>query len=128
MAIHKHLLIRAEVKKPIIDPAAAEEWLRKVVDSIGMVITEHGGPHVDYVDKPDNCGIAGIVMIETSHCSLHIWDKADPPLLQFDIYSCASFDEKAVLELLEEMEPTNVDCILVDRALSKMRLYFPETS
>ncbi len=122
MAIHKHLIVRAEVKNPITDPTIAGEWLRKVVDNIGMVITEHGGPYVDYVCKPDNHGIAGIVMIETSHCSLHVWDRIDPPLMQFDIYSCAPFDEKKVLKLLDEMNPINIDHICIDRGESKMNI------
>jgi len=113
--IHKHLIIRAEVKNPITETEVAAEWLQRVVKAIDMKITEHGGPYVDYVNKPNNCGIAGIVMIETSHCSLHIWDKIEPPFVQFDIYSCAEFDEKQVLKLLDEMNPTKIDHICLDR-------------
>lgn len=113
--IHKHLIVRAEVARPFVEVTVAEAWLRNLVSEIGMVITNHGGPHVDYVEKEGNCGIAGIVMIETSHCSLHIWDKQEPPLVQLDVYSCADYDHNIVLGLLEEMEPTKLDWILLDR-------------
>ena len=115
MLEHKHLIVRAEVKKPFVDPEVTKDWLRRLVEAIGMNITKSGGPHVDYVDVPDNSGIAGIVMIETSHCSIHIWDKAEPPLVQMDVYSCKCYDANTVLSFLEEMEPTLIHHVLVDR-------------
>ena len=116
MVLHKHLLLRAEVRKPITDPEMAKDWLTRLVAEIGMVITKSGGPHADYVDKPDNCGIAAFAMIETSHCSVHIWDRQTPPLVQLDVYSCASFEPHKVLKILEEMDPIKVDGIVVNRA------------
>jgi S-adenosylmethionine/arginine decarboxylase-like enzyme len=115
MVEHKHLIIRAEVNKPFVDPEITKDWLRRLVAAIGMNITKSGGPHVDYVDVPGNSGIAGVVMIETSHCSIHIWEQADPPLVQMDVYSCKCFDVDVVLEHLNEMEPTKVDHLLLDR-------------
>ena len=85
MVEHKHLFIRAEVKKPFTDPEITKDWLRRLVEAIGMKITKSGGPHVDYVDVPGNSGIAGVVMIETSHASIHIWDQIEPPLVQMDV-------------------------------------------
>jgi S-adenosylmethionine/arginine decarboxylase-like enzyme len=115
MVEHNHLIIRAEVKKPFVDPEITKDWLKRLVAAIGMNITKSGGPHVDYVDVPGNSGIAGIVMIETSHCSIHVWDKADPPSVQMDVYSCKCFNTDTVLEFLKEMEPTRIDQLLVDR-------------
>ena len=92
MIEHKHFIIRAEVKKPIIDPEVAKKWLTDLVSNIGMLITPSGGPHVDYISKPGNLGVASIVMIETSHCAMHIWDHFDPPLIQMDVYSCKDYD------------------------------------
>lgn len=114
--VHQHLLVRAEVSEPIVSVEVAKEWLVKLVDEIGMVITKSGGPHVDYVDKPGNAGIAGIVMIETSHCALHIWDQLNPPLVQLDVYSCSQFDENKVLKMLESMKPTKVNYFTFDRS------------
>jgi S-adenosylmethionine/arginine decarboxylase-like enzyme len=103
------------VKKPFRLISEAVTWLYELVDEIGMNITEHGGPHVDYVDKENNCGIAGVVMIETSHISLHVWDKQDPPLVQMDVYSCSDYNEDAVIAFLSEMEPSNIDYLVIDR-------------
>lgn len=115
MVEHKHLLLRAEVKKPFVDPDVTKDWLRRLVEAIGMNITKSGGPHVDYVDVPGNSGIAGIVMIETSHASIHVWDKAEPPLVQMDVYSCKCFSVETVVDFLNEMEPTQIDQLFVDR-------------
>jgi len=114
--VHKHLIIRAEVEKPLIEIIDGTNWLLKLVEKIGMDITPHGGPHVDYVDKDGNEGLAGIVMIQTSHCSIHVWHKNDPPLAQIDVYSCAEYDIKDVLGHLKEMEPTKIDFKVLDRA------------
>jgi len=115
MVEHKHLIIRAEVKKPFVDPEVTKDWLKRLVEAIGMNITKSGGPHVDYVDVPGNSGIAGIVMIETSHCSIHVWEKAEPPLVQMDVYSCKHFNTQTVLDMLEEMEPTKIEKADINR-------------
>lgn len=118
MLKHKHLIIRADVDKPFTDCDKAANWLSDLVKEINMNITNSGGPHVDYVEKEGNCGIAGVVMIETSHISLHIWDKQDPPLLQMDVYSCADYNENAVIAFLSEMEPSHIEYMLIDREKS----------
>ena len=115
MIDHKHLIIRAEVKNPFVDPKTTKDWLERLVSAINMKITTSGGPHVDYVEVPGNFGIAGIVMIETSHCSIHIWDQQDPPLVQMDVYSCKEYDTKVVIDLLQEMNVTKLDYVLIDR-------------
>jgi len=115
MVVHKHLIVRSEVKSPIISVEKAEDWLRRLVDAIGMQITEHGGPHCDYVKKDGNEGIAAIVMIETSHCSIHVWDKEDPPLVQVDVYSCADYDHTEVLRFVDEMDCQTIHYTLIDR-------------
>ena len=112
---HSHLIIRAEVKKPFTKPKQAREWLKKLVKDIGMTICKHGGPHVDYVKKPGNFGIAGVVMIETSHIALHVWDQNEPPLVQLDVYSCSRFDTRTVEAALKDMEPTEIHTLLLDR-------------
>jgi len=116
MPAHKHVLIRAEVKKPIVDREVAIDWMKRLVAEIGMKITEHGGPHCDYVEKENNQGIAVIAMIETSHCAMHIWDKEDPPLAQIDVYSCAEFRVWDVLEFVYEMRPSKISFKLFDRS------------
>jgi len=113
--VHKHLIIRAEVKRPIIDPGVAKDWLRRLIAAIGMKITKNGGPHCDYVKKENNEGIAAVAIIETSHVALHIWDKNNPPLAQIDVYSCSEFDPNVVAQYLKVMEPINVGYKFLDR-------------
>lgn len=115
MVVHQHLIVRAEVQNPITSTDQAKEWLSRLVDAIGMKICKGGGPHAHYVDQPGNLGVASIVMIETSHASLHIWDQFDPPLVQFDVYSCAPYEVQTVFDLLEEMKPTKISYSLLDR-------------
>jgi S-adenosylmethionine/arginine decarboxylase-like enzyme len=115
MVDHMHLLIRAEVAKPFTDPITTIDWMKKLISDLGMVITAHGGPHCDYVDKPDNAGIACVAMIETSHCALHVWDRATPPLAQLDVYSCREFDMAIVKKALNDMDPKRMEWRLFDR-------------
>ena len=65
MPEHKHLLIRAEVNKPIKEEKILKKWLKDLVKKIDMKIIK--GPYTAYVNKEGNKGITGIVAIETSH-------------------------------------------------------------
>jgi S-adenosylmethionine/arginine decarboxylase-like enzyme len=112
---HKHLIIRANVSKPLVSVEATKDWLCRLVSSIGMKICKSGGPHVDYIEAEGNCGIAGVAMIETSHISCHFWDQIEPPLAQIDIYSCAEYSIDSVFSALNEFEPIKVDYILINR-------------
>ena len=115
MLVHKHLIIRAEIEKPIIDRGIAIDWLKRLIENIGMQITEHGGPHADYVEKEGNCGIAAVAIIETSHVGVHIWDQENPPLAQIDVYSCSPFKVRDILPFVHEMAPTKIWYKLLDR-------------
>ena len=75
-----------------------------------------GGPYVRYVTKEGNKGVTGIVMIETSHIAVHIWDENLPALVQCDVYSCAEFSSNEVLANFMIMEPTKIEYMLLDRA------------
>jgi len=114
MPKHKHLIIRAEVKHPIMSEWELRKWLKNLVKIIDMKIV--GGPYTAYVTKEGNRGITGVVMIETSHISIHIWDEERPSLVQCDIYSCAEFSVPEVLLEFTMMEPTKIDYMVLDRA------------
>ena len=114
MPEHKHLIIRAEVNHPITSEKELKRWLRKLVKKIDMNIIK--GPYASYVSKEGNRGITGIVMIETSHISNHVWDENKPALVQCDVYSCAEFSSNEVLSEFIEMEPIKVEHVLLDRA------------
>ena len=114
MPKHKHLIIRAEVIRPITSEKEIKKWLRNLVKKIDMNIIK--GPYASYVSKEGNRGITGIVMIETSHIAVHIWDEQVPSLVQCDVYSCAEFSSSEVLMEFAVMEPTKIEHMLLDRA------------
>ena len=114
MPKHKHLIIRAEVNRPITSEKEIKKWLRNLVKKIDMNIIK--GPYASYVSKEGNRGITGIVMIETSHIAMHVWDETSPALVQCDVYSCAEFSSNEVLIEFVTMKPTKIEHILLDRA------------
>ena len=113
MPKHKHLIIRAEVKHPITSEWELRKWLKNLVKIIDMKIV--GGPYTAYVTKEGNRGITGVVMIETSHISIHIWDETTPALVQCDIYSCAEFQQGEVIMHLDIMKPKKIEYMMIDR-------------
>jgi len=113
MPVHKHLIIRAEVRYPITSERELKKWLRNLVKKIDMKIIK--GPYAAYVSKEGNRGLTGIVMIETSHISIHIWDEESPALVQCDVYSCAEFSSNEVLAEFVSMDVVTIDKILLDR-------------
>ena len=115
MVPHDHMIMRAEVRKPFTDPETVKTWLETLIKKLGMKITEHGGPHVDYVNEEGNKGIAAVAMISTSHIALHIWDQEEPAIAQLDVYSCKHFPAVKVIEAIEVMDPTRVEYHFVDR-------------
>ena len=74
------------------------------------------GPFASYVDAEGNKGLTAIVMIETSHIAFHIWDEADPGLIQFDLYTCGSLDLDKVMNTLKSyFTLEEYDYVLFDR-------------
>ena len=114
---HKHLIIRAETKKTPEDPKWLHSWLVQLVGDIGMEICQ--GPITAYVDVPGNKGLTGVVIIETSHIAVHIWDEVNPGLLQMDVYSCADFNPQDIFDKIEEaFEPVKLEYKFLDREKS----------
>ena len=113
MPKHKHLIIRAEVNRPITSEKKIKQWLRKLVKKIDMKIIK--GPYSGYVWKEGNRGVTGVVMIETSHIAIHIWDEVSPALVQCDVYSCAEFSSNEVLAEFASMGITKIDHLMLDR-------------
>jgi S-adenosylmethionine/arginine decarboxylase-like enzyme len=114
MIFHKHLLVNAKVKDPIKTEESAIDFLTRLVNRIDMKIIK--GPFASYVDKPGNRGLTAIVMIETSHIAFHIWDEADPSLVQFDLYTCGKLDLAEVLSAFgETFEVISMEYNLFDR-------------
>ena len=100
MALHNHLLLNAKVKRPPVDAQETIDWLRNLVESIGMKVIQ--GPFASYVEKEGNRGLTATVMIETSHIAFHVWDEESPALLQFDLYTCSTLPVPAVIKMIDE--------------------------
>lgn len=102
------------MRKPLVDIEDTKQWVREIVKALGMKIVI--GPYAHYCTAKDNNGITGGCNIETSHVSLHCWDKTNPPLFRFDVYSCATFDSRKVIDMInEKVDPTQLDYIILDR-------------
>ncbi len=110
---HKHLIIRAEVNKPPKEASWVHSWLNQLVSKIGMKVCQ--GPITAYVDVPGNCGVTGVVIIETSHIAIHVWDEPNPALVQLDVYTCGPFNKELIFEELEQMEPVKIEWKYLDR-------------
>lgn len=115
MLEHKHLLIRAEVKKPpTVDQTDwMHDWFKGLIEAIGMKVLM--GPFVTYLDVEGNRGFTGVCIIETSHMAMHVWDECDPGIMQFDVYTCGALDINTVFDQLQVFEPTKIDYKFLDR-------------
>lgn len=113
MLVHKHLIIRAEVKNAPTDSHWTVNWLKELVAKIGMKVC--AGPISAYVDVPGNRGLTAVIIIETSHIALHCWDEFDPQLMQFDVYTCGPLDPDDIFQELDQFEPIKVEYKYIDR-------------
>ena len=113
--VHKHFILRAEVKDPPRqrDQLLIKNWVLRLIKDIGMQVM--AGPEVRYVTKEGNEGLTAVAIIETSHIALHVWDKADPPLVQLDVYTCGPFKPGIVLKYIQEFHPTKIQWKYLDR-------------
>jgi S-adenosylmethionine/arginine decarboxylase-like enzyme len=100
MALHNHVLINGFTLLPPTDEKQTIEWMQKLVDSIGMKTIQ--GPYASYVTKEGNRGLTAVVMIETSHIAMHVWDETDPATMQFDLYTCSTLPVEKVIKNLED--------------------------
>lgn len=114
MIFHKHLLVNAKVHNPIKNEQEGIDFLTNLVNQIDMKIIK--GPFASYVDKDGNKGLTAVVMIETSHIAFHIWDEADPSLVQFDLYTCGKLELDKVLSIFKEtFDVQTLEFVLFDR-------------
>jgi len=100
MALHNHVLINGYTLLPPTDEEKTKVWMQALVDSIGMKTIQ--GPFASYVTKEGNRGLTAVVMIETSHIAMHVWDESDPAFMQFDLYTCSTLPVEKVVKNLED--------------------------
>ena len=113
MLVHKHLIIRAECLDPPLDQQYVEQWLKNVVELIGMKVCK--GPISAYVDVEGNEGATGVVIIETSHVAIHVWDRRIPALVQLDVYTCGDFQPQKIFNALQEFDVQKLEYKYLDR-------------
>ena len=97
---HLHLLVKGYISNPPKSEEILNQWFRELVNKVGMVVV--AGPTSVYVHEEGNEGITGTVTLATSHASIHVWDAANPPMFQFDLYSCSDFKPEQVLNHINE--------------------------
>ena len=110
---HKHLIVRAEINEPPKSVVAIHDWMRELVDKIGMNILM--GPYAVYSDMEGNAGLTAVTIIETSHIALHVWDEVTPALMQLDVYTCSTLDINDVFEAIKVWDPTKIEYKYIDR-------------
>jgi S-adenosylmethionine/arginine decarboxylase-like enzyme len=110
---HKHLIIRAEIENPPVDPIWATNWLKHLVSKIGMKILM--GPIATYCNVPGNAGLTAAVIIETSHIVLHVWDEGDVAELQFDVYTCSHLNPQDIFDELSQFDPIKIEYKYLNR-------------
>jgi hypothetical protein len=90
LLVHKHLIVRAESKRPPKDEEAIVDWMRDFVESIGMKILM--GPFAKYLDIPGNRG------------------------LTVAVYSCGEFDEHDICKkIAKDFELTKIEYKYLNR-------------
>lgn len=112
-AVHKHLIVRAEVENPPVDENWAIQWISKLTSDIGMNILL--GPFAKYLDVPGNRGLTVATIIETSHIVMHVWDEENPSMLQLDVYTCGSLDTDIIFNSINDFKPIKVEYKYLDR-------------
>lgn len=100
MLAHKHLIVRGSIRTP----GGAGEIRRSLTDIVALVgmrvLREAEALHCD---EDGNVGYTGTVLLTTSHMAWHDWTRAGGVSdFQFDLYSCAPFEPRAVVAFLEE--------------------------
>ncbi len=117
---HIHLIVKCYIKNPPQTEEVLNDWFRRLVEKVRMVVV--AGPTSVYVNEPGNEGLTGTVTLATSHASIHIWDKYEIPMAQFDIYSCTCFSPEEVLEHLNEFDLVSGEYLFLDRNGDTMTL------
>lgn len=111
---HKHIIITAEnMKNPPKLAVDVEKWLKELVDLVNMKVLM--GPYAVRCETLGNEGVTGIVCIETSHASIHVWDTDCTPFAKMDLYSCKYFDEQVVINHFKQFSPSKIYATIINR-------------
>ena len=117
---HKHLIVKAKVKTPPRTDAAVKHFLSEAVDKVGMTVIN--GPHASYVSEPGNEGATGVAILAESHTAMHVWDAVVPAEIQFDLYSCKTFDPQVIIQMFARYNPLEIHFKFLDREFDFIEL------
>ena len=111
---HKHIMLNGiDLQTPLRSAHLVIDWLLELVEKVGMKVLF--GPNAVRCDTMGNEGVTGLVCIETSHASIHVWDSCDRMFFKADLYSCKDFDIQQVIEHCRVFGPVRVDYVVIDR-------------
>lgn len=111
---HEHLLVRAELRDPILDTQAVEAWLSDLIVAIEMQTLK--GPFSIYSTMPGNTGVTAGAILSTSHIMLHTFEDENYTLLQLDVYSCSCINIDTVVSHIESFfTPYVIEFKFLDR-------------
>lgn len=110
---HLHLIVKGTIKNPPTEVDVLNKWFIELVEKVRMVVV--AGPTSVYVHEEGNEGLTGTVTLATSHGSYHCWDNTNPPMFQFDLYSCSEFSVEEVIDHLNEFELISYTYMMIDR-------------
>lgn len=113
---HRHIIVNCEgIRNPpaVGSETFVENWMQELIKAVKMKILIP--PKAVYLDTEGNEGITGISCIETSHTSIHVWEKLNPSIIRFDLYSCADFEISTVIDFLKEFDPWKINYLVINR-------------
>lgn len=110
---HIHFLATVTLDKPRFTEQSVADWLIRLVRAVEMEVLS--GPHVSVCNDPGNEGITGVIVLSTSHSSIHVWDQLVEPYAKLDLYSCKRFALDTVLGMIEELHPRVCEYEVIDR-------------
>ena len=110
---HRHLIVRAYVNNPPKSEEALAEWCKETISLVGMKVI--GGPLVVRGEMKDNEGLTAVAVLDFSHLSVHTWDRVNPALIEFDLFSCKDFNVENVIEKINEFDTLDFSYMFIDR-------------
>jgi S-adenosylmethionine/arginine decarboxylase-like enzyme len=111
---HTQLICKGRCFNPPKNKKVLDEWMISLVEKVRMRVLS-GPTSIIVDDEPGNNGITSTVVLSTSHACIHFWDELNPPMFQFDLYSCAEFTIDEVLTHLEEFDLVELEYLRIDR-------------
>lgn len=111
---HTQILVRAEVRNPLLTIERADAFMRLAVEAAGMNIIS--GPHSVLGVIPGNEGVTSVVALDYSSADLHEWpDKAPFPLVYFALWTCGQPPSVAQFRnLFDQLDPVRFSASVID--------------